>query len=106
MMATVSRILEEVRRGLEPLYGSRLEHLILYGSQARGEGQPGSDIDLLVVLDGPVRPAEEIARCGELAAGLSLEHGVVISLAFVSAQRYGVERSPLLLNIQREGVAV
>lgn len=29
-------ILRELRQGLEAHYGSRLEHLVLFGSQARG----------------------------------------------------------------------
>ncbi len=35
---------------------------MLFGSQARGDKMPGSDIDVLVVLKGPVRPGEEIRR--------------------------------------------
>ena len=99
-------IMTHLRRGLEALYGSRLKKLILYGSQARGDAVSGSDIDVLVVLDGPVNPYDEITRTGEITAALSLQYDVVISCVYVSAERYQKEQSPLLLNIHREGVLV
>jgi len=98
-------ILAELRRRLRSLYGSRLSQMVLFGSQARGEAEPGADIDVLVVLEGPVIPGEEIARSGGIMAELSLEHDTVISCVFMSADRYATEQSPLLLNVRREGVA-
>jgi len=97
-------ILAELRRRFESLYGERLVQMILFGSQARGDPEPGSDIDVLVVLRGPVNPGEEIARTGALTASLSLQHDVVISRVFVSAEQFSDEQSPLLLNVRREGV--
>ena len=49
-------------------------------------------------------PGEEISRVGDLTAELSLEHDVAISCRFVSEDRYRTERSPLLLNVRREGI--
>lgn len=99
-------ILRELRCRFEALYGERLVHMVLFGSQARGDAVPGSDIDVLVVLHGPVDLGEEIARTGERMASLSLEYDVVISRLFVSADQFSNEQSPLILNVQREGVAV
>jgi hypothetical protein len=53
-----------------------------------------------------VRPGEEIRRTGGTVAGLSLANDLVISYAFVSSERFMVERSPFLLNVRREGIAV
>ena len=106
MSETVHAIIKELRRQLEALYGPRLVRMVLYGSQARGDAEPGSDIDVLVVLEGPVSPGEEIARTSDIIASLSLKHGVVLSRAFVSSDRFEREQSPLLMNIRREGVAV
>ncbi len=97
-------ILAKLHHQFEELYGPRLVRLILYGSQARGDAEPGSDIDVLVVLEGPVNPGAEIERAGEITAPLSLQHNVVISCVFVSAERFNREQSPLLLNVRREGV--
>ena len=99
-------ILAELRRELEGIYGDRLVKMILFGSQARGDAEGGSDIDVLVVLEGGGRPAEETRRTADLRAELSLSHDMVVSLLFVSADRYLGEQSPLMINVRREGVLV
>lgn len=104
MNAKLKRILSELHSHLEALYGERLRQMILFGSQARGDADPGADIDVMVVLDGIVSPCEEIERTANDVADLSLSHDVVISCVFVSAERFEHEQSPLLLNVRREGV--
>jgi len=99
-------LLTELRSRFGALYGPRLVRLVLFGSQARSDAEPGSDIDVLVVLEGPVRPGEEIARTGETASSMSLENNVVISCTFISADRFEREESPLMINVRREGVPV
>ena len=99
-------VAQELRRELETLYGNRLMKMLLFGSEARGEAEPGSDIDVLIVLQGQVRPGEEISRIGGITSALSLKFDTVISCTFVSADRFLTEQSPLLLNVRREGVAV
>ena len=99
-------ILAELRHRLEGMYGERLERLVLFGSQARDDAEPGSDIDVLVVLRGAVQAGREISRTSHIVAGLSLEYDVVISCVFVSADRYEGEQSPLLMNVRREGVPI
>jgi uncharacterized protein len=102
----LENILRELRCRLEALYGERLVRLSLYGSQARGDSLPGSDIDVLVVLEGPVSPCEEIARTVKDVAEISLNHGVVIACVFVSREAYAHEQSPLLLNVRRQEIAI
>ena len=46
-------IIQKCKEILEKYYGDRLAGLILYGSQARGQAEAGSDIDLLVLLQAP-----------------------------------------------------
>jgi predicted nucleotidyltransferase len=99
-------LLTELRSRFEALYGPRLVRLVLFGSQARGDAEPGADIDVLVVLEGAVRPGEEIRRSINDVAGLSLENNVVFSCVFVSRDRFESELSPLLINVRREGVPV
>jgi uncharacterized protein (UPF0332 family)/predicted nucleotidyltransferase len=109
LVASITReklnlILVELRHQLEALYGSRLVNLVLYGSQARGDPEPGSDIDVLVVLEGPVDPDQEIQRTSEIVAALSLKHGVLISRMFVDRDRAATENSPFLNNVRRDGI--
>lgn len=105
-MAVVNTVLIDLRQRLVELYGPRLDRLLLFGSRARGDAEEGADLDVLVVLHGEVRPGEEIRRTGGIVAELSLVNDLVISCAFVSSHRFMVERSPFLLNVRREGVAI
>jgi len=99
-------ILRELRQRLEVLYGDRLVQTVLYGSQARGDAQAGSDIDVLVVLRSPLEPAHEISRLGPFLTTLSLDHDTLVSCAFVSEERFREEQSPFLMNVRREGIAL
>lgn len=97
-------ILHQLKQDLTALYGDRLLHLTLFGSQARGEAEPDSDIDILVVLRSPVNPGTEIERTGKIVANLSLQHDVVISCLFMDNTDYQTRNSGLLRNIRKEGV--
>lgn len=98
--------LDELHAALAALYGPRLVALVLYGSRARGDAAPDSDIDVLVVLRGPVVASEEIRRTGGIVADISLRHDCVVQCAFVDETRYRREGSPFLINVRREGVPV
>ena len=97
-------ILKSLKQDLLELYGDRLVHLTLFGSQARGDQEPDSDIDILVVLQSPVNPGEEIKRTGKIVADLSLKYDVVISCLFMDETHYQTRHSNLLRNIRTEGV--
>ena len=106
MSERLQNLLAELRRRFEALYGPRLVRMMLFGSHARGDAEPGSDIDVLVVLEGPVRAGEEIRRSLDVVAEMSLENNLVFSCVFVSRERFENELSPLLINVRREGVPV
>ncbi|HIK13240.1 MAG TPA: nucleotidyltransferase domain-containing protein [Oscillatoriaceae cyanobacterium M33_DOE_052] len=97
-------ILNSLKQDLTALYRERLLHLTLFGSQARGDEEPESDIDILVVLKAPVNPGEEIKRTGKIVAALSLHYDVVISCLFMDEIDYQTRNNALLRNIRREGV--
>jgi len=102
-----ARKLEDVIRdldgGLLELYGDRHRSLVLYGSHARGEADDGSDVDLLLLLDGQVQTGTEIRRSSDLVASLSLESGRVLSLLPVNVEDYRSSPEPYLVNARREG---
>lgn len=102
----VKTIVSEFHGQLQQLYGERLEQVILFGSQARGDAVAGSDIDVMIVLKGNVSVGEEIARTSEMCSRLSLINDIALSRIFVSAERFKHERTPLLLDVHREGVFV
>ena len=108
---TDSRVLEPVRDvlhalhdSLRELYGPRLERLILYGSWARGEATSASDVDVMVVLRGAVRPVQEIAAMNPVAFDLGIQHGMLLSTYPVSLEDFEEQSSALLSNVRQEGI--
>ena len=104
MNLALQPVLQFLKEHLTQLYGDQLVHLTLFGSQARGDQKPESDIDVLVVLHSLVNPGEEIKRTGKIVASLSLNHDVVISCLFMDETHYKTRNTALLRNIRKEGV--
>ncbi|MEI7473594.1 MAG: nucleotidyltransferase domain-containing protein [bacterium] len=105
MNSKIKKITTLLKNQINDLYQNRLSDLVLFGSQARNEAVQGSDIDVLIVLkDEELNVVKELRLINDLISSLSLEFNEVISCVFVSEKRYLNEKSPLLLNIRKEGV--
>jgi predicted nucleotidyltransferase len=90
-------------RAAAPDLGFRLT---LFGSRARGDAEPESDVDLLVELDVPKLGRATHALLSDIATRLSLAHGIVVSLLVLDAERAASrEGFPFLRAIREEGVA-
>jgi predicted nucleotidyltransferase len=99
----IEAVLTQLKEQLQAIYGERLKEVVLYGSWARNEGTDDSDIDIAVVLDGDVKPGAEIDRLINMITDMNLQHRVLISVYPVSARDFSTIRSPLLINLRREG---
>jgi predicted nucleotidyltransferase len=106
MSEVVRLVLADLQSRLGSLYGQRLTRMVLFGSRARSQAETDSDIDVMVVLRGPVAPCAEIARTESIVSELSLAHDVLLACVFVSADEFAQARSPFLLNVRREGLPV
>lgn len=103
---SVRAALAEARTRLADLYGGRLARVVLYGSYARGDARPDSDVDLLVVLEGEVEPYTEIKRTGALALDLLLTHGVDVSMQPYSTVAAADQRRPFIRNVAADGLVL
>ena len=106
MSTDIRPILRKLRKGLMQIYGEQVDRILLYGSRARGDERPDSDIDILIVLKDDFNYSEMLRLSSDLAASLSLENDVVISRAFVSKEQFDNRQTPFLMNIRREAVPV
>lgn len=102
----LAALLRRLGEDLRSLYGERYRGLVLYGSYARGEADEGSDVDLLLLLEGEVNTTEEILRAEEVAWPLSLEAGYTTALFPVGVEKYRRSEQPFLRNARGEGVAL
>lgn len=99
-------VARRMREGLSDIYLERLRGVFLYGSRARGDHSPDSDVDILVVLDGIGPYSIELKRTSELASNLSLESGVIVSRTFASEVDWRTGAKPFLVNAREDAVAV
>ena len=75
MQKTIIPILNDLKKGLRDTLASELIAIYLYGSRARGDAHPDSDIDVLIVVDDDnhymdllERTAPVICKCSLFAA--------------------------------------
>ena len=101
-------IADFVRR-VRSVLRNRVVDIRLFGSVARGDAQPDSDIDILVVVE----PEDERIRLerqtADIAFDVNMEHDVFISPCVLTAAMLADPvwgRTPFLTAVHREGVAL
>ena len=97
----LNSILQRFSVALRERYGERYRGLWLYGSEARGEARPDSDIDLLLVLRDANRPTREIDRIADILADFNLRYGVLLSVLPVTEDTLKSAKGPFWRNVRR-----
>jgi predicted nucleotidyltransferase len=107
MKPTVHRILKKLQKALLARYGEKLSQIILFGSQARGDANADSDIDILVALEDNTEDfAREYENWSDWVSDELLESGELVNLVITSCQRYDEVKSSLYLNARSEGIVI
>ncbi len=85
-----------------------VEKIILFGSQARGDSNVGSDIDILVVVNMLEEQLSKIKmELRNIASDISLEYDECISLIVVTRSEYESKVDTLFYqNIKRGGIVL
>lgn len=103
---TTAEIVQKCRAILAQHYGHQFHSLILYGSVARSQSSPASDIDLLVILNKPFDFFSELRNIVDLLYPIQLESERLISAKPVSLAEFEKGAIQLYRNVKREGIAV
>lgn len=97
-------LLRRVKELLQQAHGDRLQGVILYGSEARGEATEDSDLDLMVLLKGPVELGEDLRTNVDALYELEGEvlrslHAMPVDIEAFKGQAYALYR-----NAKKEGI--
>jgi predicted nucleotidyltransferase len=103
-MDEIRKVAERLWAHLGEEYGSKVLHVILYGSHARGSATPESDADVLVVVDDALDPWEVRRSLGGALLDILLEKGCLVSALVVPKRFYEEYKSPFMVQVRREGV--
>jgi len=78
--------------------------LILFGSYARGQATPWSDVDVCAVL--PRWDADTLEAALDVAWEVGFEHGLIISLIPMTEDEWETAWLPLAQTLRREGIVL
>lgn len=99
---SLQEAIRKLEEDLKRLYSERFRGLLLYGSYARGDAREGSDVDLLLLLDGPVNPVREILHMEPVVWPLSLEYDTVLSVMPVGVESYQKGETRFIRSVRKE----
>ena len=105
LLSAETAALTDLRRWLEGRFDRRFLELRLFGSRARGEGHPESDLDVLVVVDGLT--GAERREVGHFSGDLLTRHGVLVAPLTLSAAEIDHLRARerrIAVEIDRDGI--
>ena len=92
---------------IHDIYGSHLREIILYGSYARGDFRPDSDIDIMILLDlSDIDIKKYRHQLSDMTFDFNMDYDVDIKPIAKNEEHYRkwVDNYPFYSNVNREGV--
>ncbi len=94
---------------VQAIYGSHLRKVILYGSYARGDSRPDSDVDLMILLDMSDLDLKSYSQeLSYMTYDFNMDHDLDIKPITKSEELFEkwVVNYPFYANVNREGVVL
>ncbi len=107
MPQTMQQLIQQYVSNLHDIYGSHLRQIILYGSYARGDFRPDSDIDIMILLDlSDIDIKKYRHQLSDMTFDFNMDYDVDIKPIAKSEEHYRkwVDNYPFYSNVNREGV--
>ncbi len=109
MLQNVQGLIEQYVVEIQNIYGLHLKQVILYGSYARGDFGPDSDVDIMILLDiSDLELKKYSQRLSYMTYDFNLDNDIDIKPIVKNEIffRKWVDNYPFYANIQKEGVVL
>lgn len=97
---------KKLKEYLQALYQDNLERVILFGSEARGEAEIDSDVDILIVLKKQFVYFDEIKKISGFISELCLDYELYLSCCFATSEKWHDSASGFYSNVRKDGVEI
>ena len=107
MSQTLRNLIEQYIVEVKKIYGSHLKQVILYGSYARGDYTPDSDIDVMILLDiSDMEIKNYRHQLSEMTYNFNMDYELDIKPIAKNEAHFNkwVLNYPFYANVSKEGV--
>lgn len=106
-LSTAERaVLERFAAQAKEVLRDNLVSIVLFGSRARGEARPDSDVDLLLVVKDIKKALQALDALDEVVLDLLLEYGLLLAVIPVETAGFARQERLLYRIASREGVRI
>ena len=109
MSKTMECLIQQYIEEIKKIYGIHLRKVILYGSYARGDFRPDSDVDIMILLDiSDLELKEYSQKLSYMTYDFNLDNDLDIKPIAKSEKHFlkWIVNYPFYANVHKEGVVL